>query len=200
MKCAIRAVALTAALFGAGSVTQAGMIVGSQGVAVVITPITANNGNDIATADVFSGLSFTTTASQGGSFGPGVVGQTFGAVSLDLSSIGSFSFGNALFGMFQATSFTDTGFDAIDKSRGFLIVGTFTPGTGLPAGLTANSALLSISFTQVGGPTSAISLSGTLTTPAPSQTPEPSTIVMLGTIAGPIAFGVWRRRKTKVSA
>lgn len=199
MKCAIRAVALTAALFGAGSVTQAGMIVGSQGVAVVLTSISANSGNNIATADVFSGLTFTTTASQTGDFGGLAGGQNLSLISLDLSNIAAFTFGNATFGTFQATSFTDTGFDGVNNSRGFLIVGTFDPGTGLP-GLTLNSALLSISFTQVGGPTSSISLSGTLTTPAPSQTPEPSTIVMLGTIAGPIAFGAWRRRKTKVSA
>jgi len=199
MKCAIRAVALTAALFGAGSVTQAGMIVGSQGVAVIVTPITANTGNNIATADVFSGLTFTTSASQTGDFGTLAGGQTLSGISLDLSNIAAFTFGNATFGTFQATTFTDTGFDAVNNSRGFLIVGTFAPGTGFP-GLTGNSALLSISFTQVGGPTSSISLSGTITTPAPSQTPEPSTIVMLGTIAAPVAFGMWRRRKTKAGA
>jgi hypothetical protein len=199
MKCAIRAVALTAALFGAGSVTQAGMIVGSQGVAVVLSPISANTGNNIATADLFSGLTFTTTASQTGDFTGLAAGQNLSNIALDLNNIAAFTFGNLTFGTFQATSFTDTGFDNVNKSRGFLIVGAFTPGTGLPT-FTGNSALLSISFTQVGGPTSSISLSGTLTTPAPSSTPEPSTIVMLATIAGPIGFGAWRRRKTKVSA
>jgi len=199
MKCTIRAVALTAALFGAGSVTQAGMITGSQGVAVVFSKITANSGNNVATATVFSNMAFSTTASQTGDYDGFSIGETFAAVNLDLSNIAAFSFGDSAFGNFTATSIVDGGFNAATNSRSFLILGTFNPGTAFPT-LTENTAQLSISFTQVGGATSSISLSGTLTTPAPTPAPEPSTIVMLGTIAAPLAFGAWRRRRAKIGS
>ena len=115
MKCAIRAVALTAALFGAGSVSQAGMINGSQGIAVVLSPISSNHGNDISAADVFSGLEFMTTASRTGDYGVLAAGQNLSAAILDLSDITTFTFGNAVFGTFAGTNFFDTGFDGFEE-------------------------------------------------------------------------------------
>lgn len=197
MKTGFRAMALAMTLFGSVSAAQAGMITGSQGLAV-LTSINAGGGN-VATASTFSNLNFTTTGAQSGDYlsvGPGI---TFAGVTLDINNLATFTFGNGTFGTFTADTIVDGGFDAVTKTRSFLITGEFDPGTLFPS-LTTNTAVVSISFTQVGGSGQPISLSGTLITPAPTPTPEPSTIVLLGTVCGPLAFGAYRRRRTQVGA
>jgi hypothetical protein len=196
MKHAIRALAVAIALIGTATATQASMIVGSQGLAV-LTNISSNTG-DVSTATVFSNLTFTTTLANSGDYS-GFPMDTFGAVSLDLGNLAAFTFGNSEFGTFTPGSLVDGGYNDATKTRSFLIVGEFSPGTAFPAH-TTNTAVVSISFTQVGGKNQPISLSGTLITPAPVPAPEPSTIVMLGTICGPLAFFAYRRRQARQSA
>lgn len=113
--------------------------------------------------------------------------------SLDLSDLGSFSFGSADFGTFTATS----GTQLINSSntRTFSFTGTFTPGSNAAfTGLSASSADVLLSFTQVGGPDTAVSVSWTLATPSTSTIPEPSTFALAGFAALGLVVAARRRK------
>ena len=104
-------------------------------------------------------------------------GATVGGVAQPFTLI----FGtNGMYGTFVETS--DPILVANTTGKGtsgaeFYLLGTFTPGSALSR-YSVNTALLDLSFTQTGRSYSA---SGTLSSPAPSATPEPSSLVLLGT-------------------
>ncbi|MGQ0636277.1 MAG: PEP-CTERM sorting domain-containing protein [Planctomycetaceae bacterium] len=182
-------------VFGLTAAAQAAFITGTQGLAV-LSSISSAPTSSLATATSFSGIELTTTAGQTGDFDPFPSVHTFGAVTLDTATVSPgtpFTFGDALFGTFTGTSILDGGYNALTRSRSFVLTGTLSPGSSF-SGLITNSASLSLSFTQAGGPGTAYSLSGTLITPA-IGVPEPTTIVLLGTFCAPAAAIGWLRRR-----
>jgi hypothetical protein len=104
-------------------------------------------------------------------------------VSLDLSNITAFTFGNAAFGTFDAMSLiiltqTATNLD-------IFVTGTFVPGTDFPAGSTAPlGASDHISLNETGvGANESISWGATFASPpaAPPTVPEPAPLFLIGT-------------------
>jgi len=105
------------------------------------------------------------------------------SVSLDLANITAFTFGDAAFGTFDATTLliltqTPTNLD-------IFITGTFTPGTDFPAGSTAPlGASDHISLNETGvGANESISWGATFASPpaAPPTIPEPGPLFLMGT-------------------
>ncbi|HTI52105.1 MAG TPA: PEP-CTERM sorting domain-containing protein, partial [Planctomycetaceae bacterium] len=120
-------------------------------------------------------------------------------VTLDLATASTFSFGSTDFGFFTASSFAENA-TASPETRDFTFMGTFVPGTNpLFAGLTSNSARFVLQIDESGGVGNAYGGGGSLSVPFGGgpigQTPAPSTLVMLATMCGPMAFGWWRRRR-----
>ena len=106
-------------------------------------------------------------------------------VSLDLNNITAFTFGDAAFGTFNATTLlilpgrTATNLD-------IFVTGTFTPGTDFPPGSTAPlGASDHISLNETGvGTNQSISWGATFASPPatpPTTVPEPAPLFLLGT-------------------
>lgn len=189
--------AICGVLLGA-NVQAAPLITGSQGLADLGT--IGSDSGDLATATVFSNLEFFTTLSQSGNYVGFPITALFPpTATLDINNPAGFTFGSATFGTFTGATISGGTFDPTTRSRAFSVIGTFNPGTAFPTVPGINSAQLSISFTQNGGAGQPLSVSATLTTPAPSV-PEPATIVMLGTLCGPLAIAYARRRKAQQTA
>lgn len=153
---------------------------------------------DILTANVFTfGLPVAAIGGDGDfdTYASGLYYLT--ASTLDLSNITTFSIGSADFGSFTAKSIV---VDAIGaKSKSFLITGNFTPGTDFPSEIQIpQPARLALGFTQVKGPKTTISVSGTLTYERaefdPNVVPEPSTLAM-GAFPALMAIGAIVRRR-----
>jgi len=168
------------------------IVLGTQGFNAAGSVITPNTG-DVTTATVFDFGNFGTTSNQTGIFA-GMPTQLFGPVSLNITIPTGLAFGNSVFGAFTSSSNTPVfiGFN----TASFLEDGLWTPGTfpgfsGLTGGPFTTKLLLS--FTQVGGPGTAVSFSGSFSA---SKTPEPSSIVMVltGLIAGVVMFRLRRSR------
>jgi hypothetical protein len=173
------AVAVAAALLQATPV-RADVVVGTQAIVDTDTP-TANT-NDISTATSFTLVMLTTTGSRTGDFLAVPPLTALGGATLTLATPSTFHFGNAAFGTFTGTSLMDlasaTGF------RSFRITGVFDPGTLFPATKqTPSVTTLDLGFTQIGGPNTAISASGTLV-----AVPEPGCL-LLG-LTGVAGFGL----------
>jgi hypothetical protein len=159
------------------SVAQADSITGSMpfsGFGV------SQNGTNLSVSTMLSDTNNIVSAMGSGdysvipSFPPTVT--DYGPFTLNLASIatgGGFSFSNATYGSFTASSGS-----IVMQTAGFLnvdLIGIYTPGPGLP-GVTAGPTEFSLGFTQRG---TSLSASGTLVSP-PSGVPEPGTIVLLG--------------------
>jgi hypothetical protein len=100
----------------------------------------------------------------------------YGPFSLDLTTIGTgggFTLTNATYGAFTASSGTivmvDVNFLNVD------LLGTYTPGPGMPAGVTAGPTSVSVAFTQRG---SSLSVSETLV--SIPTIPETGTLALFG--------------------
>ncbi|MDR3619712.1 MAG: PEP-CTERM sorting domain-containing protein [Paludisphaera borealis] len=96
---------------------------------------------------------------------------TFGATTVDVANLTSFTLTNAVWGSFAATSGVVVG----TPTSGFLniyLLGTFTPVSGPAAG----PASVQITITSAGG---SVSEAITINAP-PTSTPEPASIAMAG--------------------
>ena len=149
---------------------------GSQGFsdigAASASPADINTATNITIANLIS------TGSQSGYFA-GLTTQIFGPVTFNVSTPGSFSFGNGTFGSFVSTAIVET--ENTPGTRSFYVRGTFTAGTFNPTLTpTPAPASLLISFTQSPAGRGAISDSATLSipptpTPTPAPAPTPTT-------------------------
>jgi hypothetical protein len=143
---------------------------------------------------------FSTTSQGTGGFSGVAGGTSFTPSTLTITSgVGqTFTFGNATYGMFTATSpfvaILGNNVNGIPTSLTLNMLGTYVGGA---VGGTAVPAEFTLSFTQAGGPGNSISTSGTLVIPPPAV-PEPASIAMLGLGLGFVGFGV-RRSRRKVS-
>lgn len=176
-----------------GITSQAATIVGSQAIGDFGSPVTDTGNILTATTFDFSGSLAAATTSRSGDFTAlsGPLTLTFSQPVLNLSNPVGWTFSNPVLGTFVAQSVS---LESIGTTQiGFYILGTFTPGSGL-ASYDAGLASFSISFTQVGGPNTAISDSGTLTSP-PTVTPEPTSMALAGFAGIGMAVGAWRRRR-----
>ena len=162
------------------SPAQAGAIVGSQafnnGGVLITQPV---GGDNLGAATEFS-VTLQTSSAVGAQKGDyvGFASETLPAATLNVASLGSFTYGDAAFGKFTATSGVEL--SSPSNTRTFYIQGNFTPGTGF-SGMAVNTASILIQFTQVGGPGNAISFSATQNTPAASPpVPEPASLALAG--------------------
>ena len=139
---------------------------------------------DINTATQITIGNLISTGSQSDYFA-GLSTQIFGPVAFTVSTPGSFSFGNATFGSFAATSIIETQNTA--GARSFYVRGTFTAGTFNPTlAPTPAPASLLISFTQSPAGSGAVSDSATLSIP---PTPPPPTVTAITPTSGSTAGG-----------
>jgi hypothetical protein len=188
--------ALVIFLSAPAGVRAATITIGTQGFNAGGEVITPNTG-DITTSTVFNFGNFGSTDNQTGIF-VGMPNELFGPLTLTVSSGTGFDFSDSVFGDFVSSSITPI-FVGLGVAT-YALDGTWTPGTfsgfsGLTGPLTAN---ITMAFTQVGGPGTAPSFSGTLDITEVSAVPEPSSIVLVLTalIAGVVLFRFRRSRST----
>jgi hypothetical protein len=173
-------------MIAATGVMHASAIVGSMSfVGVGVT----QNGANLSVSTVLSDTSNLTTGGLGDYSGIPLF-TNYGPFTLDLTTLatgGGFSLTNATYGTFAAA----TG-SLVSRTANFLnvdLIGTYTPGPGMPVGVTAGPTELSISFTQRGN---SISVSETIVSP-PTSVPEPGTLALFG--SGIIGVAAILRRK-----
>ncbi len=168
---------------------QAAFITGNQGLADSGTP-TLIGSNNINTATGFNFGNLETTTARDGGFRAGAPEIDLRSTTFTPANPTTFTLGvGSRFGTFRATS--DVLVDSSSVARSYLITGFFTPGSEFGGG-SPEFARLAVSFTQVGGPGTAISDSATLTVPVP----EPASIAMIGLgLAGVAGVSTIRRRR-----
>ncbi|WP_158633604.1 PEP-CTERM sorting domain-containing protein [Tautonia sociabilis] len=155
-----------------GRQAEAAPIIGSQG--IINTGSTTTDTGNINTATTFTMSILLTTGSQTGDFATYVTSpENLGAATLDVNNPATFTFGNAAFGTFVGTAITRL--MSSDQNESFNIKGNFTPGTLFPVGSEAYAAEFNITFSQVGGPNTAITAAGTLIT----AVPEPASVALV---------------------
>jgi len=173
---------------GVAAPANAAAVIGSQAFADVGNP-TLVGSNDINTATGFNFGSLQTTTSRTGGFTALAAGQVLTSTTFSPTSPTTFSVGNTVFGTFTGTSASLL--PSTSTNQNYLIVGNFTPGTAFGTPNVPQLASLTVSFTQNGGPGSAISASASLST-----VPEPTSVAMMGLgVAGLGILSFFRRRR-----
>lgn len=156
-------------LVAASGVMQADAISGSLPF-VLFTA--SENGTNLATSTTESAVAAITSGSGTGDFSVVAFMSSFGPIALNDLTVGKgggFSFSNAAYGSFVATSgsiFTQTT-NFLDVT----LFGTYFPGPGI-SGVGPAAARVDLSFNQTGN-----SLSGSFTL---ATVPEPGTLVLMG--------------------
>jgi len=186
------AMAVAAILSQATSV-QAGGIIGSLPFAGFSV---TENGTDLSNSTTITASFVETTGPGVGDYSPVPVATNFGGpIVLDLKHSTLSTISNATYGSFTASSVT-----IVSQSANFLdvyVVGTYTPASGLAAGLSPTPSSLNIAFTQAGG---SISEALTLSSPVVSISAvpgPPSAIMGLASVVGCGLFFGLRRRSGK---
>lgn len=144
------------------------------------------NGPTVGTSTTFTASFYATSGSGLGDFAPIPLFTSFGPATLDLASFPSFALSNALYGSLAVASGS-----VVHHTSNFLdvlLLGTFTPGPGLP-GFDPTLVSLRISINQSGD---SIAAAATLNSP---PVPEPGTLLLLG--SGLVGLVVSRRRLVK---
>ncbi len=180
----------------AGQTTKADFIFGSQGFGFEGV---AGDTNDLLLDTSFE-LTFRTNTSQTVDFFGYPPTNLLPPATLDLATADTFSFGSTDFGFFTATAFAERS-TSNPETREFVFQGTFTPGTNPQFdGLDPNSARLIVQINQSGGAGNAYgggaSLAAPFVGPPIEEVPEPSTLVMLASLSGPLAL-VWNKRRRR---
>ena len=140
--------------------------------------------NGSPTGNILTATSFTigdlvSTAAQSGVF-EGMPLQSFGTITFNTLSRGSFVFQDGAFGTFTSTLIDPTTFTSrAGTTIAFFMVGNWTPGTFGRAGTGSFPSDFTISFTQTPGGTGTISDSASFATPAlQASVPEPGSFAL----------------------
>jgi len=169
------------------------IIIGMQG--FTDSGVTTTDTGDVSTAMTFTLGNWTTTTFGTGIFA-GMPVQTFGQVSFNIADPSGFTFGNGVFGAFDATSVTTS--PPVPNVASFSFDGLWAPGTqgGLTGGPFPSS--INVLLIQPGGPGSPIISNATFSVEeAETVIPEPSSFVLslTGLAAGVL---IYRRRRRNV--
>lgn len=190
----LKFVALAAALL-IGTTADAAAIIGSQGFSITGTTTTSPILMSVATATSFLMTGVETTGSQTVDF-IGFPNSPINNTTLNVASLGSFSFGSNDFGYFLASLGTEIITGNLN-TREFRFLGSFAPGTLLSGFGTNSDAGVLLNFNQAGGLGNAIAVSWTLEMPTNigvTPVPEPSSLTIAG--LGMIGMTWFRRRRS----
>jgi len=178
---AFAALAMFAASANAG-------ITGSHALTGGVTQTAGLNSLASVSATVFTGLGAT------GDFAPSIGAfQSIGGGTLTFAFGSPFTFGSATFGTFTGNVVVDDTSSA--NARTVYLIGNFAVGTYYNAFGNSTATVL-FNFTQSGGPGNAISIGGTISTPAfsPPGVPEPATVASALVALGFIGVARLRRK------
>jgi hypothetical protein len=182
------AVGAVIALLGGGSRCQAAMIQGSLPLAGFV--VTQNGGN-LGSSTVVSAALTLTSSTGTQDYAPIPIATNFGPNTVDVNNLTAFTLSNATFGTFTTTSGV-----ILLHNTSFLnvfLVGVYSPGPGLAAGLTPGPTSARISINQSGA-----SLSEAITLSSPPEdlmvTPEPTSVVLAGIGLSCLGAFTFRRR------
>jgi hypothetical protein len=185
-----------AAILSQATSVQAGGIIGTMPLAGFTV---TENGTDLSNSTTITASSVATTGPGAGDYsGVPVLTSFSGPIVLDLKKLTLSTMSNATYGSFSASTVT-----IVSQSASFLdvyVVGTYTPGSGLAAGLSPTPSSLNIAITQAGA---SISEALTLSSPVLSigAVPEPPSVIMgLASVVGCGLFFGLRRRSGNGSA
>ena len=178
----------------AGSAAQAAFI-GSFGVNANLPVATPTN--NLATATSFTFANLSSNGVTSGDFAGLPLQTNFTTTTLNINATSGFNFTNASFGTFtqsgaiQLISQGISGGNVVAEA--LRIFGTYA---GAPGQTGTQTASLTISFTQNGGPGTAISASGSVDVPAVGV-PEPASMAMLAMGLVSVGGVALRRRAAK---
>ena len=160
--------------------------------------------NSLATATSFTFVNMSSNGNTSGGFNGMPVLTIFNAsstntttpISFSTTAMTGFTFTNSTYGTFTQTTaavLVSQGFNGSTlTNEAFRILGTYTGAPGQTSPLISS---VTISFTQNGGPGTAISASGTVNVPA--VVPEPASVAMLGLGLMTVAGAAYRRRSAR---
>jgi hypothetical protein len=189
-------IALVVAAAGVQAPAEAAFINGNQ--AFISTATTSAPGNNVNN-NTFN-FNFSTLSggiNQTGDFFGEMASFTNILDTTNNTTAATFVFGNAAFGTFTVSGVAGVNQNTLNPgvARVLNFTGTYTPGTDFGGAFDPTPATLSITINQASP--GVLSASATLATSATSV-PEPSTIIMLGTLCIPAAVGLLRRRRSEI--